>query len=177
MPFWHRRENLESACDEPEKVPGQFQDRVEGYRGRRHGPELAVQVYSSGTGIEIQDLPAARKDTVEEPLRPMPAPTEVADQLALTNEDEDETMPADEPMGSRPPVVEAQAKGDEVEDTEMAGEAWPPRGCVNRPCRDRKPRVRDQYRRGGDCWKQLGSWLIHLTHQGTSWRRYQPIVY
>ena len=34
-------------------------------------------------------------------------------------------MPADEPMGSSPPAVEAQAEGDAVEDTEMTEEAWP----------------------------------------------------
>ena len=61
-------------------------------------PELAVPVYSGGTGIEIQNLPAARME--EEPLRPMPVPTEVTDQVAPTNEDEDEAMLADEPMGA-----------------------------------------------------------------------------
>ena len=86
-------------------------------------PELAVPVYSGGTGIEVQNLPAARKDTVEEPVRPMPVPTEVTDQVEPTNEEE--ARPADEPMENSPPVVEAQAEGDAVEDTEMTGEAQP----------------------------------------------------
>ena len=30
----------------------------------RRGPELAVPVYSGGTGLEIQNLPDARKDPV-----------------------------------------------------------------------------------------------------------------
>ena len=36
LPFWHRGENFEGACDTPEEVSGQFQNCVEGYRGRRH---------------------------------------------------------------------------------------------------------------------------------------------
>ena len=85
----------------------------------RQRPELAIPVFSGGTGIEIQNLPAARKDAVEETLRPMPGPAEVADQVAPTNEDE--ARPADEPMENSPPVVEAQAEGD----VEMTGEARP----------------------------------------------------
>ena len=116
---------------------------------------MAIPVFSGGTGIEIQNLPAARKDTVEEPLRPMPVPAEVADQVAPTNEDE--AMPADEPMGNNLPVVEAQAEGDGVADTERTREAKPPKRLCERPYQDQKPRTRDPYRSIGGCWRQPGN--------------------
>ena len=66
-------------------------------------------------------------------------------------------MPADEPMGSSPPVVEAQAEGDTVEDTEMTGEARPAKRVREPSVLGPKARARDQYCSVGDCWKQLGS--------------------
>ena len=72
--------------------------------------ELAVPVHSGGTGVEMQDLPIAVKDAVEEQLTPML--TEVSDQLANGNRDAAQLVTGNEPIEESSPDMEVQAEGD-----------------------------------------------------------------
>ena len=92
----------------------------------RQGPELAVPVYSGGAGLEIQNLPDARKDLVEEQVRPMLVPRKVTEQVMSHNEGE--TAPEQEPMESgesAAPAVGVQAEGDLPAEAEMTEETRP----------------------------------------------------
>ena len=74
--------------------------------------ELAVPVYSGGAGIEMQDLPVAVKDAVEEQLPSMPAPAEVSDQLTNGNRDVTQPEARNGPIEESSPDMEVQVEGD-----------------------------------------------------------------